>query len=240
MESKVNQEPQRLVQTADRVIWIIGSNRLQNDLIALFLEREIGLSCLVSSSMSDFALLNKAENEGQAKLILWDCRSKDPQGLLNELSFCGVQGSSQDYIVLVNVKPGLGIEEKCVWKGIRGFFYEHDPRDRFLKGIVAVLNGELWLSREIVSKCILEGKGQDQSAQETRAILTPRQVEILALVAVGASNEEIADKLCISRHTVKTHLYKIFKKIDVPNRLQGALWAAKNLEYVIPKYYPLD
>ena len=56
-----------------------------------------------------------------------------------------------------------------------------------------------------------------------------RQIEILAMVAVGATNDEIADKLCISPHTVKTHLYRIFKKINVPNRVQAALWAAKNL-----------
>jgi len=59
--------------------------------------------------------------------------------------------------------------------------------------------------------------------------LTPREIEILSLVAIGAKNEEIAEKLFISSNTVKTHIYNIFKKIDVPNRLQAALWAAKNL-----------
>jgi DNA-binding CsgD family transcriptional regulator len=49
------------------------------------------------------------------------------------------------------------------------------------------------------------------------------------MIAVGATNDEIADKLFISPHTVKTHLYRIFKKINVPNRVQAALWAAKNL-----------
>ena len=49
------------------------------------------------------------------------------------------------------------------------------------------------------------------------------------MVAVGVKNEEIADRLCISPHTVKTHIYNIFKKIGVPNRLQAALWAAQNL-----------
>jgi LuxR family transcriptional regulator, positive regulator of biofilm formation len=48
-------------------------------------------------------------------------------------------------------------------------------------------------------------------------------------VGSGAQNDEIAEKLFISPHTVKTHLYHIFKKISVPNRLQAALWVAKNL-----------
>jgi LuxR family transcriptional regulator of csgAB operon len=46
---------------------------------------------------------------------------------------------------------------------------------------------------------------------------------------MGATNEEIGAKLCISTNTVKTHVYNIFHKIKVPNRLQAALWAAKNL-----------
>ncbi len=67
------------------------------------------------------------------------------------------------------------------------------------------------------------------SSSTKSTILTPRQVEILALVAVGATNEQIADKLCISPQTVKSHLYNIFKKINAPNRVQAALWAAKHL-----------
>ncbi len=61
------------------------------------------------------------------------------------------------------------------------------------------------------------------------AQLTPREREILELIARGASNRQIADGLYISTHTVKTHLHNIFQKIDVTGRLQAALWAAKYL-----------
>ena len=65
--------------------------------------------------------------------------------------------------------------------------------------------------------------------QQMELLLTRREREILDMIAQGASNDIIADKLCISRHTVKTHLYNLFKKIGAPNRLQAALWAMKNL-----------
>ena len=59
--------------------------------------------------------------------------------------------------------------------------------------------------------------------------LTHREIEILTMIAHGAPNSLIADQLCISPHTVKTHIYNIFKKIEVPNRLQAAFWAIKNI-----------
>ena len=66
-------------------------------------------------------------------------------------------------------------------------------------------------------------------SNKNNADLTLREIGVLTMVAAGSKNAVIADKLCISPHTVKTHIYNIFKKIDVPNRLQASLWAAKNL-----------
>ena len=125
--------------------------------------------------------------------------------------------------------PDLEFEKKFVLEGIHGFFYEHDTLDIFIKGVQAILGGKLWLSREMMTKCIFEGNDKDKSSKSSSNDLTQRQIQILAQVAVGTTNDEIADKLCISPHTVKTHLYKIFKKINVPNRIQASLWAAKNL-----------
>ena len=92
-----------------------------------------------------------------------------------------------------------------------------------------MFDGELWLSRKAMSAYILKKNGHGNHSKENDHLLTPRETEILTKIAQGSTNDEIAEELCISRHTVKTHLYNIFKKINVPSRLQAALWAAENL-----------
>ena len=161
--------------------------------------------------------------------MLLDCQGKEKKNVLAELRPYLRQKRSGNRVALFNVSPDLGIEQRCVAEGIRGFFYEEDQLEIFLKGVKAVRDGDWWLSRDVMIKCILEGTDEDISSRGGSEILTRRQTEILAQVAVGASNEEIAEKLSVSSHTVKTHLYNIFKKIKVTNRLKAALWAAKHL-----------
>jgi LuxR family transcriptional regulator of csgAB operon len=210
------------------MVYIVGSRRLQNEAIAFCLERVTGDKCFAVGKIHHVPM-DDAEDHDRQRLVLLDCQGKDETTLLAELKPYLNQKRSGNHIVLFNVCRDLGIEKRCISEGIKGFFYEQDQLEMFLKGVRAVLDGELWLSREIMTKCILEGTNETESSRRRTEDLTQRQIEILAQVAVGASNDEIADRLCISPHTVKTHLYHIFKKISVPNRLQAALWAAKHL-----------
>jgi LuxR family transcriptional regulator of csgAB operon len=193
------------------------------------LERETGARCRVSADISQISSPDDIKLCNQARLILCDYEGTDLKGLLTDLRSSRIGRLTRDYLALFNVSPSHGIEQKYVWEGVRGVFYEQDSWDSFLKGVKAVLNGELWLPREIMTKCILEGRNQDKSPKEDDTLLTRREIEILAQVAIGARNDEIADNLCISPYTVKTHLYNLFKKVNVANRFQAALWAAKNL-----------
>jgi LuxR family transcriptional regulator of csgAB operon len=210
------------------VVYIVGPRKLQNEAIASCLERETGDQCFVLGDINHIPP-DDPKDSGLQRLVLLDCQGKDKKRLLAELRPYLSQRGFSNHIALFNVSRDQEIEQSCVPEGIRGFFYEKDPLDRFLKGVRAVLEGELWLSREIMTKCILEGTDEPSSSRSGSEILTQRQIQVLAQVAVGASNDEIADMLYLSPHTVKTHLYNIFRKINVPNRLQAALWAAKNL-----------
>ena len=223
--SEKQRSPERSTGNA---IYIVGPRRLQNEAIASCLEREIGDQCFVLGDISNIPL-DGEEDQGRQRLVLLDSQGKGQKNVLAELRPYLRQKRSGNRVALFNVSRDLGIEKRCVAEGIRGFFYEEDQLENLLKGVRAVLNGDWWLSREVMIKCILEGTDEDISSKRANEILTSRQIEILAQVAVGASNDEIAEKLCVSPHTVKTHLYNVFKKIKVANRLQAALWAAKHL-----------
>ena len=222
-------EMQKNMQPSNgQAYYIVGPRRIQNELIALYLEQKTGNRCFVVNDISQVRK-NHSKNQSRQKLLFWDCQGKKLNGLLAELTSYINGNRSENRIILFNVPTDLEFQKKFVLKGICGFFYEKDPLDNFMKGVRAVQDGRLWLSREMMTQCIFEGTGRKKSIKPIKEKLTERQIEILALIAVGATNDEIADRLCISPHTVKTHLYKIFKIINVPNRVQAALWAAKNL-----------
>lgn len=206
--------------------YIVGPRRIQNELIASYLEQKTGNKCSVVNDISQ-VLKDHYKNQSRQKLLFLDCQGKKLNGLLAELTPYINGNRPENRIILFNVPADLEFQKKFVLKGIFGFFYEHDPLDNFIKGVRVVQGGRLWLSREMMTRCIFEES--DTPSKSTTVDLTERQTEILALIAVGATNEEIADRLCISHSTVKSHLYKIFKKINVPNRVQAALWVAKNL-----------
>jgi LuxR family transcriptional regulator of csgAB operon len=210
----------------EMAFYIVGHRRLGNELVADYLCRKTGNDCFVLENIQHISKSN-TNNSGRSKLIFWDCRKKDLKNLLTELRAYNVHDASANHMVLFNMSNGMAMNKKLVVEGIRGIFYEHDSLDHFMKGVKAVIEGKLWLSREVMTQCIFEES--DAPTKSTTGNLTERQTEILALIAVGASNDEIADRLCISLHTVKTHLYRIFKEINVPNRVQAALWAAANL-----------
>ena len=125
-------------------------------------------------------------------------------------------------------------ELSAVLFGAKAYLHDQLEEEAFLKVISRVLEGEIWVDRKFVSRLISEiediTKQRHEEAAEIEkgiASMTPREGEIAELIATGASNRRIAEKLSISERTVKAHLGVIFKKIGINDRLQLALYMNK-------------
>ena len=209
-------------------IYVVGPCRVNNELLASFLEAENGAKCLAKKTIDDVVGVDGQET-AKPKLVLLDCFAKDPERLFLEVeSCCGGLGNS-DLMAVFNLIRGLRIEEELVTRGVRGIFYANDPPDHIQQGVHGLLEGKIWVSRKILSRFIPEAGEIKRSSANESSVLSEREIEILDLVSQGAMNAEIGEKLHISRHTVKSHLYNIYKKIKVTNRLEAALWAKENL-----------
>lgn len=208
--------------TPKTLIHVVGPPNWQNTLLTSFLEGETGAKCVCTPELNQNHIIDKPRC-----LILWDCRGNDPDNLWAWLEARQNNSSPLPLIALFNVFPELELESDIVHRGARGAFCQFEPLESFFKGIQAILDGELWFPRETMAKFLLQG--QKWPLKSAVHDLTTREQEILAQIASGSGNQMIADELCISPHTVKTHTYNIFKKIDVTGRFQAALWAAKHL-----------
>ena len=117
---------------------------------------------------------------------------------------------------------------------LKGVFYRNESLEVICKGIHALMEGELWMSRDLMAKLILFYRKYQSNAFRPACGLTNREMEIISLLSVGSSNQQIADKLFVSEHTVKSHLYNIFRKINVHNRIQALNWIHQNLGPILP------
>jgi len=208
-------------------VHIIGPLKFQNKLMAWYLQENTGLICACSKNLNAESFSGPPGEK--ITLILLDCLGNDLTGLWSTIRSFFDSGNKGYYTAIFNMPTGQPFGNDLVKKGVRGIFYNSDPLPNLAKGVPAILNGELWYSRKDLMKCLLDSNDDNEFALERRGLLTSREKEILILIASGISNIQIADKLNISRNTVKTHLYNIYNKIKVPNRLQAALWAAKHL-----------
>jgi DNA-binding NarL/FixJ family response regulator len=116
--------------------------------------------------------------------------------------------------------------------GANGYILKDTNSIEFLRGVRGALGGEATLPPKLAARLLdefarLANQPQPVPADTDEADLTPRELDVLNLIATGATNQEIADRLYISLHTTKSHVRNILNKLHAVNRRQAARQAAR-------------
>ena len=231
MTSAQNQHERCTLQptVASAQISLVGRNMFQNQLLKTALEAEFAAA--VHVDLLQEWPMGEVAQKLESALLLWDCYGSYAKEIWLRLGAGGSPDATHIPIAFFNADPDLGttFERQALERKIRGVFYLDENPQNFLKGVSKILQGELWFSRKTTSDILLDMHFRSSSLAVAEAMLTHREKEILIAIASGATNTEIASEINVSPHTVKTHLYNIYKKIDVKNRLEATLWVARYL-----------
>lgn len=122
--------------------------------------------------------------------------------------------------------------------GASGFLLKDAEPATILAAVrsVAAGNGTIddSLTKRLLREVATRRRTQPVTADRGSDLLTPRELDIVLLLAQGMSNEEIADELVLEVSTVKSHLARVMPKLGVRSRLQVAVWAYQNRVVTVP------
>jgi two-component system, NarL family, nitrate/nitrite response regulator NarL len=116
---------------------------------------------------------------------------------------------------------------EAVRLGARGLILKESPPEALVDCVRRVFRGEQWLERETLTDAFRRALDREAATREAADALTPREIEIVRMVAQGLRNRAIAERLSISEGTVKVHLHNIYEKFAVDGRLE-LLLSARN------------
>ena len=162
-------------------------------------------------------------------VVLMDVRMPVVDGIEATRILLGEQGSDAKVVMLTTFDMDEYVYE-ALRAGASGFLLKDVPPEQLVEGIRAVASGDALLAPAVTRRVIEEFVRQP--AQATPAApppqledLTPREVEVLKLIARGMSNAEIADELVLSQATVKTHVARVLTKLGLRDRVQAVVLA---------------
>ncbi len=134
-------------------------------------------------------------------------------------------------VVVLTIHDDQEYLVEAVKVGADGYIMKDAEVDHLIKAIRDVYRGETYIQPNLTSRLIRDFEKMTYHSvkkQFEENNLTQREIEVLMLIADGKNNREIADELYISEKTVKNHVSNIFRKIDVSDRTQAAIYVFKN------------
>ena len=201
--------------------------------------------CKLLALEEDFEVVAQAEDGRQVLEVL---QQLEPDILLLDLKMPGLDGlgtlqrlqavKNRTRVIVLTASDDKNEFVQAMRLGTSGIVLKQTATELLIKSIRKVHAGEIWLDSHTTAAVIRQFVAADETPpplapaspgrERERSPLSQREREIVALVAQGFKNKEMAEKMFISEQTVKNHLHNIFDKLGVSDRLELALYAIHN------------
>lgn len=165
-------------------------------------------------------------DENRTDVLLLDINMPDMNGLqvLKHLR----EEKKRVKVLILTIHNEIEYLVKAVEIGVDGYVLKDSNSSVLKKAIYSVYDGETFIQQELAPLLKVKLDERNTINNNISDLLTKREVEVLKLIAEGLFNKEIAFNLAISEKTVKNHVSNIFRKINVSDRTQAAVYAIKN------------
>jgi DNA-binding NarL/FixJ family response regulator len=201
--------------------------------------------CKLLGLEEDFEVVAQAQDGRQVLDVL---QQFEPDILLLDLKMPGLDGlatlqrlqasKNKTRVIVLTASDDKNEFVQAMKLGTSGIVLKQTATELLIKSIRKVHAGEIWLDSHTTAAVIRQFVANDDAPvpppastaprERERSPLSQREREIVALVAQGFKNKEMAEKMFISEQTVKNHLHNIFDKLGVSDRLELALYAIHN------------
>jgi DNA-binding NarL/FixJ family response regulator len=205
--------PVRVVLVDDHPIVLQGLQHL--------FERHEGFSVLACCPDADTALA--AVRAHKPDVLVLDLRMPGPTGLDLLRTLATERIPCRTVLLTAAIADDQVVE--AVKLGAAGLVLKESPPEALLECVRKVHAGEQWIDRDTMTRALSTVLEREAAEKEVSHTLTPREIEIVRMVAQGLRNRAIAERLSISEGTVKVHLHNIYEKFGVDGRLELLLAA---------------
>jgi DNA-binding NarL/FixJ family response regulator len=201
-----------------------------------------GLAALLSAA-DDIEVVGQAADGREAveltrelspDVVVMDVRMPNMDGLAATAEILGEHGDADPAGPRVLVLTTFDLDDyvyEALGAGASGFLLKDASADDLMTGVRVVAAGDALLAPSITRRLIgdfARRRHHGRPNPKANATLTPRELEVLALIARGLSNAEIADELVLAEQTVKTHVGRILTKLGLRDRTQAVVYAYEN------------
>ena len=136
--------------------------------------------------------------------------------------------SQQTKVCAVTALDDPRAVKEAVRLGFHGYIMKETPIPRFVASVLAVMSGQLVVPHRVGARVAGVRTSGEHAVARLADQLTSRERDVLELLAEGLHTDAVADRLRISRNTVRTHVQSIFAKLQVHSRLEAATFAVRH------------